>query len=1560
MNIKNERLLSLIQFTQEAAKMRLRPRYDVAGHPFCVFEHKLQGMPGVHFNCGSEEEETWLVIDRLHKTTAPTVEDPQLLTWMEISNKPTKKPELRTSIELEQPLSMEHTSSYPDFPPVNEPILLWFEDCEDKLKIESRFETYLVDHWIPWANEEKKRRQTITLYSKLFTIKQQLEGSLADEQLELVWGLGMAVWSMNKVKVCHPLISQTVELKVNDATMALEISPRDIEDQLELEVFMSADNPGTVDLEKTYKAFVSSRTQILSPFDRGSFEGILRAAVKFLDSKGVYWPEQVSAGNRKLPSPSEELKVTDTWALILRPRSKSPIVQDLERFKTQLEAKVPPRLPNAVCAILTKPSDVIKPKILPAFRGISTSRGHELGTRASDEEAMELYFPLPFNTEQARIVQLLERYDGVIVQGPPGTGKTHTIANIIAHYLALGKRILVTSMKEPALAVLRDKLPVELQPLAISLLTNEPEGMKQFEYSIGKIASEIQNINPIALKQEINQLDKRINLLHSEIANIDRNISSWSKKNLDPISIDGDAINPIEAANEVVQGLDQFEWLEDTIPLDSETQFCSADLVQLRKARQLVGNDINYLGLELAEISSFPDIHQLLRLHQDLSRLAELEQSISTGDLPSLTNYSDETIHRADILIRQIRTYVALTQEIVRSEAQWKDQARGLLTNKDPALVPLIDILDTVGQELKLAVEERRRFLETPVSVPEDTELDSDVLKAIENLINGKSAFTLLGLLGKGVAKKKLQEIHVLHRAPESLEDWEHVHSYLLLRLRYRELLHRWNSIAPELSIADFESTDPIHVAKALEYLRLHTALREHISLESIIIDESQALIPCWIPPLASDNNEALFREPQNILGDHVLRFRFSNLRSERKRLHDTLLNYEGPAIDRLIDFISSTIGNPKVSDTEMQEGWSILLAELSHIHSLRTSLADITEICARIEHSGAPEWALKLRTKPAQHTVDLLLPDNWKAAWRHRKLATYLDQIDCRKELKALTGRRRKAETTLKLAYQDIVTKRTWLKLTERATPSIRSALQAFRTAISRIGKGTGIRSNRYRQDARQAAGRANSAIPCWIMPHWRISESLPPELGSFDLVIIDEASQSDLSALPALLRAQKVLVVGDDKQVSPDGVGLEEIKIRSLMARYLSNQIDDFRAQMTPERSIYDLFKVVFPESSLMLKEHFRCVGPIIEYSKREHYNHELKPIRLPKASERLDPPLVDILVEDGCRMPKSDVNLAEARFIVDEIRRICEDPNLQHRTIGVVSLLADKQALEVWQMLQEELGPELIKRHNIACGDARTFQGKERDIVFLSMVVSPGKAYAVTKDLIAQRFNVAASRAKDRMYLIRSIELEDLSPRDKLRRQLISHFALPYAQNEELVEDLREKCESGFEEEVYDFLVERGYRVIPQVKVGEYRIDMVVEGHNDTLLAIECDGDRYHGLDRFDADMDRQRTLERAGWHFWRCFASAFVKNRQEVTEELIAALRERGIEPIGKDTAPVSFHTEHRRVVAFQTSEPNGEDKELGQEQELTIFEIPPPVLQNPTPNETTETESVSKA
>jgi superfamily I DNA and/or RNA helicase len=229
--------------------------------------------------------------------------------------------------------------------------------------------------------------------------------------------------------------------------------------------------------------------------------------------------------------------------------------------------------------------------------------------------------------------------------------------------------------------------------------------------------------------------------------------------------------------------------------------------------------------------------------------------------------------------------------------------------------------------------------------------------------------------------------------------------------------------------------------------------------------------------------------------------------------------------------------------------------------------------------------------------------------------------------------------------------------------------------------------------------------------------------------LVITDEGSQSDITSLPAVLRGKKSLVVGDDKQVSPSAVGMEEKTVVQLRETFLRGM--DIANYLEPTTSLYDLASMTFPGSVIMLREHFRCGEPIIRFSSR-YYPKALVPLRLPTAEERLDPPLINIYVPHGRKV--RDVNEAEATVINEEIRRLVEDPSFGGRSIGVISLIGAKQAKLIQGRLIETIGTEAITGHRIVCGNASTFQGQERDIIFVSMVACPSTARAQTRGLHA----------------------------------------------------------------------------------------------------------------------------------------------------------------------------------------------------------------------------------
>jgi len=181
--------------------------------------------------------------------------------------------------------------------------------------------------------------------------------------------------------------------------------------------------------------------------------------------------------------------------------------------------------------------------------------------------------------------------------------------------------------------------------------------------------------------------------------------------------------------------------------------------------------------------------------------------------------------------------------------------------------------------------------------------------------------------------------------------------------------------------------------------------------------------------------------------------------------------------------------------------------------------------------------------------------------------------------------------------------------------------------------------------------------------------------------------------------------------------------------------------------------------------------------------------------------------------------------------------------------------------------------------------------------------------------RRFNVAASRARDQMWLFHSVTRDELSS-SCLRRYLLEFFeetrpleiaginiqelARKAAQANRSIEKPPQPFDSWFEVDVAIEIAGKNYRVIPQFDVAGKRIDLVVEGGH-ARLAVECDGDQFHPPEQYEQDDQRQRILERCGWVFYRIRASGFYADRKEALTGLWRMLEERGITPQSAEAA-----------------------------------------------------------
>ena len=1351
----------------------------------------------------------------------------------------------------------------------HEPTIVKFADDPARAAALERWKVLRDD----WVKTEKPARAAMKTFETFYSLYGRIDREA--ERVELILGDGILSWRRDEGGIFHPILLQRLQLQFDASVPEFTLSEADHPVELYSALFQSmSDVDG--------RAIGRCREELdeggFHPLINGSTSGFLKRLVVQLSPRGEFLEDQ--APNKEASDPC----IGRDPVLFLRARNLG-FAAAIEGILADLRTRED--LPWSLLNIVGEESPISE----------VGSADPRVNTVHADGAVL---LSKPANPEQIRIAQQLEEHGGVLVQGPPGTGKTHTIGNLVGHLLAQGKSVLVTSHTTKALRMVRHHIVPELRPLCVSVLESDLDSRKQLESAVGSIAERLSRADASSLETEAKKLEtERFDLLKN-LAEIRGQFADARADEYREIAIGGKLWTPADGARQVVQDKEVHGWIPGPVAAVAPLPLSTGELVDLyRTSVSISREDETELSGHLPELHDLPRADDFESSVNERNRLG-LEELDLRPDLweSNATQSSPEEIEGLSAALVQ-------AVEPLSGKDKWKLAAVYAGKYGEVHRQPWDQLVSFVRLIHREAANAQESFVKYgpeaigPSPVKEQERIASEILAHLEE--GGKLGS--ITLFTHKAWRQFLEQTKVNKTRPRLPEHFQALRQFFRLKGLREDLGARWDRQVAALGAP--------HSAEMGEQLE-KTLMQFCDSIEQCLDWQKNT----WLP-LHQQQEDLGFRwdkflaEQPAVVGPE----------GELARIHLAVTDALLPILDSRFNKLRLLQIEEEFRDLKSRLKLAARVAKASkvinqllagltdenpnryreayeHLLEVKSKQADLDlrrTLLAKLE-TAAPAWAGAIRNRTGVHGRGEP-PRDVASAWTWRQLN---DELDRRSSvsLEILQTNSEKLREQLRRATVELIDKRSWGSQARRTSSRQRQALVGWLDTIRRIGKGHGIRVSLLRTEAARKMTECRGAVPVWVMPLSRVVENFDPRTTRFDVVVIDEASQSDVMALVALYLGKTVLVVGDHEQVSPSAVGQDLGVIQNLIFQYLRGvpNSDLFDGQI----SIYDLARQSFGGTTCLV-EHFRCVPEIIQFSNMISYDGRIKPLR-DASRVHLRPHTIAHRVSGSSRDGK--VNRQEALTVASLVAAAVEQPEYrkndagQPLSIGVVSLIGDEQAIEIDNLIRSHVSPDRYELHRVLCGNAAQFQGDERDVVFISLVDTAERGALSLRDqeLFKQRFNVAASRARDQMWIVHSLSPHDDLKADDLRRQLIEHAEDP-ARLMRALEEKDKRAQSNFEREVMKRLTAAGYSVTPHWKIGTFRIDLVVEG-DGKRLAIECDGDRYQPLDKLPEDMDRQSVLERMGWIFTRVRSSEFLRSPARAMKPIFEKLEALEIPSVGK--------------------------------------------------------------
>ena len=1446
---KRGNIIALYQYIAEVVKSIKTEKKDIHNEEWCYFLEELPKYSGITLNYLDNKNnlanQKILQVEKL-PFLEPLAIDKELLEWISGDWGDYKSP-----IKL-----------------LSEKIIK--ENDASKVVNISKKEKEILDKLLKdrklWVEEQKKievvRNLFDTLYNKYLVLDRD------SDTLELVVANGLV--KVPNEDICYPILLKKVNFSIDTEKNIISITDASDNDFITQELYLNfLAKVENINLDKVFyleDKIVENNIHPISKND--TIKDFFREFIHNLNPRAQFIED--------LDKKNKESVITIEWKPILFIRKKD-------------DGKV-----EAINNII---KDIENGGEIPEYLS------ELVGVIGSDKRAVEpipdILFTKETNNEQIEIIKSLYSHRAVVVQGPPGTGKTHTIANLLGHFLAEGKNVLITSQTKKALDVLKEKIPTDIQDLCISMLDDDSSDLGN---SVESISEKLGYLNLETLKNEYEEIENQRNELKEDIKNIKRKIFNIKYQESHPIIYNNESITLREAGEFLRKNQRELDRIPGIVSSGVTCPINNENLTFLKSGykKSVSREEEKEIELGLNKLSDFWTLEEFKEMLENkkeiMSRLDLLLKNKKYHINDNLFYVDDKILIDLD----KFKNYSGIDKiipEDLKSIEDWKKDVCIAGTENSGDRKIWLEFIKDIRRLYDLTNMTKDQLFKKEVVYK-----DIDVSTAKKLIIGLKKGIERPGFFFKHRLRKARKQISdkvtINNRILETLYDCNVALEYTTLIELKENTKNTWNILMTGNSLLENSNNKNLYkqlysYADQMEYLlnwydrekktflhKIENAGFEKLNINKtegnpIYVDEVNQIfdfIPSLEELIAIGKIALEYREVDIKRSEYLVKI--ENIIKENSHLGREIKN---AILNENIDKYSETLEKLRV---------------LSEKEVLYKKYKDLLHNVKAVANSWGEELENGLFNEKIENIYNV---------WRYKQISQKLKELAEKPYFNLQADILEKTEELKKLTI-DLVTKKAWYNiikfLEEKDNLAISQALKGWKQTVQKIGKGTGKNTNIHKKNAKEKMLLCQKVVPAWIMPLNKVFDTLNPVENKFDIIIIDEASQSDISSLILLYMAKKIIIVGDDKQVSPSDVGVNIDKINMFRRKYIKGKVanDDLYGIRA---SLYSIVSTTFQPISL--REHFRSVPEIIGYSNKTSYDNQILPLR-DSNSSILKPAIIDYKV-NGRRDEKSKINRVEAETIVSLIEACLAMKEYKNSTLGVISLLGDEQAELIQDLIVKRIPATEIENHKILCGNSASFQGDERDIMFISLVDSSEENKSLrlvgegVEGAIRKRYNVAISRAKDQLWIVHSIDKNSLKEGD-LRKELFEYI-------DSLKENVFDKTAienitaSDFENEVARHLLEKNYTIKQKWRVGSYDIDMVAI-YDDKKIAIECDGKTLnHTEEEVIANLEEQEILERCGWEFIRVRASEYFRNPEKAIKDLIIQLDDKGVYPNHKE-------------------------------------------------------------